>query len=209
VKSNPAYAAGFASFGNNFAVPALFLAMFPAWFTGVAFAAIAIGAMVPASMMAIACGNLFTRNIYRDFLVPNCSPSDEARIAKLVAFLTKLGALLFVLGVKTSYAIELQLLGGIWIGQTVPAVLLALYVRLNPIGLLAGWAVGMTIGTWMAWTLDFRSSTYVLHAFGVAIPCYASLSALVLNLLVALVTSAAINAARGMPLDHTSAEDYA
>ena len=209
VKTNPAYAAGFASFGNNFAVPALFLAMFPPWFSGIAFAAIAIGAMVPASMMAIACGNLFTRNIYRDFLVPDCSPSDEARIAKLVAFLTKLGALLFVLGVKTSYAIELQLLGGIWIGQTVPAVLLALYVRLNAIGLLAGWAVGMTIGTWMAWTLDFRSSTYVLHAFGVAIPCYASLSALVLNLLVALVASTAINAVKGMPADETVAEDYA
>ena len=63
---------------------------------------------------------------------------SDSRIAKLVAFLTKLGALLFVLGLKTSYAIELQLLGGIWIGQTVPAVLLALYVRLNPIGLIAG-----------------------------------------------------------------------
>jgi SSS family solute:Na+ symporter len=135
-------------------------------------------------MMAIACGNLFTRNIYRDFLRPDCTPADEARIAKLVSFLTKLGAFLFVLGVKTSYAIELQLLGGIWIGQTVPAVLLALYVRLNPIGLLAGSAIGMASGTWMAWTLDFRSSTYVLHAFGVAIPCYASLSALLLNLLV-------------------------
>jgi SSS family solute:Na+ symporter len=47
VKTNPAYAAGFAAFGNNFAVPALFLAMLPAWFTGIAFAAIAIGAMVP------------------------------------------------------------------------------------------------------------------------------------------------------------------
>ena len=208
LKTNPAYAAGFASFGNNFAVPALFLQMFPPWFAGIAFAAIAIGALVPASMMSIACGNLFTRNIYRDFLKPHCSPAEEARTAKLVAFLTKLGALLFVLGLKTSYAIELQLLGGIWIGQTVPAVLLALYVRLNPAGLLAGWATGMIAGTWMAWTLDFKSSTYVLHAFGIAIPCYASLSALVLNLAVALVVSAAVNAVKGMPVDHTVAEDY-
>jgi len=209
VKTNPAYAAGFASFGNNFAVPALFLASFPHWFSGIAFGAIAIGALVPASMMSIACGNLFTRNIYRALLAPDCTPANEARVAKLVAFLTKLGALLFVLGLKPTYAIELQLLGGIWIGQTVPAVLLALYVRLNPIGLLAGWAAGMISGTWMAWALDFKSSTYVLHAFGIAIPCYAALSALVLNLLVALVVSAGVNAVNGMPRDETVAEDYA
>jgi SSS family solute:Na+ symporter len=209
VKANPAYAAGFASFGNNFAVPALFLSSFPGWFSGVAFAAIAIGALVPASMMSIACGNLFTRNIYRDFIAPDCTPTQEARVAKMVAFLTKLGALVFVLGLKTSYAIELQLLGGIWIGQTVPSVLLALYVRLNPTGLIAGWATGMAAGTWMAWTLDFKSSTYVLHAFGFAIPCYAALSALVLNLVVALVVGAAVKAAKGMPRDETIAEDYA
>jgi SSS family solute:Na+ symporter len=209
VKNNPAFAAGFASFGNNFAVPALFLASFPGWFSGVAFAAIAIGALVPASMMSIACGNLFTRNIYRDLLAPHCTPSQEARMAKLVAFLTKLGALLFVLELKASYAIELQLLGGIWMAQTVPSVLLALYVRLNPIGLIAGWATGMITGTVMAWTMDFKSSTYVLPAFGLSIPCYAALSALVLNLLVAVVVSAAANAVKGMPVDHTSAEDYA
>jgi SSS family solute:Na+ symporter len=208
VKAMPAYAAGFASFGNNFAVPALFLAMFPPWFAGVAFAAIAIGALVPASMMAIACGNLFTRNIYKDFIAPDCTPREEARMAKLVAFLSKLGALLFVLKLQTVYAIQLQLLGGIWIGQTVPAVLLALYVRLNPWSLLAGWAAGMSAGTWMAWQLGFKSSTYVLHFFGEAIPCYAALSALVLNLLVAGVGSLIANAALGMPADQTMAEDY-
>ena len=61
-----------------------------------------------------------------------------------------------------------------------------LYVRLNPWGLLAGWAAGMAAGTWMAWTLEFKSSTYVLHFFGVTVPCYAALSALVLNLAVAV-----------------------
>jgi len=43
VKTDPAYASGFAAFGNNFAIPALFLHMFPPWFAGLAFAAIAIG----------------------------------------------------------------------------------------------------------------------------------------------------------------------
>jgi SSS family solute:Na+ symporter len=208
VKAMPAYAPGFTSFGNNFAVPALFLHMFPAWFVGVAFAAIAIGALVPASMMAIACGNLFSRNIYRDFINPACTPAQESRAAKLTSLAVKLGALLFVLELQTTYAIQLQLLGGIWICQTVPAVMLALYVRLNPWGLLAGWAAGMSAGTWMAWQLGFKSSTYVLHAFGIAIPCYAALSALLLNLVVAGIISLLAAAMSVVSIDQTVAEDY-
>ena len=115
--------------------------MFPNWFAGVAFAAIGVGALVPAAIMSIACGNLFTRNIYRDFIAPDCTPEAEARVAKIVAFIAKLGALFFVLALKSSYAIELQLLGGIWICQTVPAVLVALFTRaMHPMALLIGWA---------------------------------------------------------------------
>jgi SSS family solute:Na+ symporter len=209
VKENPDYLLGFVTFGNNFAVPALFLTMFPAWFAGVAFAAIAIGALVPASMMAISCGNLFSRNIYKDFIAPDCSPAAEARAAKLMSLAVKLGALLFVLELKTSYAIQLQLLGGIWICQTVPSVLLALYVRLNPWGLLAGWAAGIAAGTWMAWTLDFKGSIYALHLFGVTIPCYAALSALLLNVVVAAAISLIANALGATSADQTLAEDYA
>jgi hypothetical protein len=39
---------------------------FPAWFAGVTFAAIGIGALVPAAIMSIAAANLFTRNVYRE-----------------------------------------------------------------------------------------------------------------------------------------------
>src|SRR6185503_10027861 len=55
VQAMPANAAGFKAFGANYAVPALFLHVFPSWFVGVAFAAIAIGALVPAAIMSIAC----------------------------------------------------------------------------------------------------------------------------------------------------------
>ena len=72
----PAYAAGFKAFGDNIAVPALFLQTFPPWFVGVAFAAIAIGALVPAAIMSIACANLFTRNIYREYCRPDCAPAQ-------------------------------------------------------------------------------------------------------------------------------------
>jgi SSS family solute:Na+ symporter len=210
VKSMPEYAAGFDRFGNNFAVPALFLHMFPDWFAGVAFAAIGVGALVPAAIMSIACGNLFTRNIYREFIAPDCSPQTETKVAKIVAFTAKLGALFFVLALKSSYAIELQLLGGIWICQTVPAVLVALFTRaMHPMALLIGWACGIAAGTAMAWSLELKSSIYVLHIFGVAVPCYAALSALALNFTVGVVLSFVFNAlSRGPRADETAATDY-
>jgi SSS family solute:Na+ symporter len=203
----PEYVTGFATYKANFAVPALFLHMFPPWFAGFAFAAIAIGALMPASIMAIACGNLFTRNIYKEFIAPDCSPAAEARMAKTVAFIAKLGALLFVLEMDTTYAIQLQLLGGIWICQTVPAVLLALYVRLNPWALLAGWASGVAAGTWMVAALGFQGTVYPLHLLGWTIPCYVALSALVLNLGVALIGHFLL-AGRGTRVDETAAADY-
>jgi len=209
VKQMPQYAAGFKSFGNNFAVPALFLHMFPAWFAGFAFAAIAIGALMPASIMAIACGNLFTRNIFKEFISPGCTPQMEAKMAKLVAFIAKLGALFFVLHLKTAYAINLQLLGGIWICQTVPAVLLALYVRLDPRALLAGWATGVGLGSWMFWTLDY-STIYPLHILGTTVPCYAAVSALLANLAVSWLLTLVLRATTGSVVrDETAAEDYA
>src|SRR3954466_10858574 len=209
VATMPEYAQGFKSFGNNFAVPALFLHMFPGWFAGFAFAAIAIGALMPASIMAIACGNLLTRNIFKEFIAPDCKPETEAKVAKIVAFAAKLGALFFVLELQTAYAIQLQLLGGIWICQTVPAVLLALYVRLDPRALLAGWAVGVGMGTWMVIELAFKSSTYPLHIFGLTVPCYAAVSALLVNLAVSWLGTVILRATVGVQqADETVAADY-
>src|SRR6476620_11406504 len=77
-------------------VPQLFEDQFPSWFAGIAFAAIAIGALVPAAIMSIAAANLFTRNIYRDFLRPAATPAEEERVGKLVSLVVKIGAMLFV-----------------------------------------------------------------------------------------------------------------
>jgi SSS family solute:Na+ symporter len=125
----PEYADGFKQFKANFAVPALMLHSFPAWFAGVAFAAIGIGALVPAAIMSIAAANLFTRNIYREFLHADASDKQEAQMAKWVSLIVKLGALVFIVFVPLQYAIQLQLLGGIWIIQTLPSVLISLYTR--------------------------------------------------------------------------------
>ncbi|HWA29687.1 MAG TPA: sodium:solute symporter, partial [Rhizomicrobium sp.] len=210
VKTMPQYADGFARFGNNYAVPALFLAMFPKWFVGVAFAAIAIGALVPAAIMSIACSNLFTRNIYREFVKPDCTPKHESQVAKIVSLFVKLGALVFILEGQTTTAIELQLLGGIWIIQTLPALMLGLYTRwLHPRALLIGWIAGMGAGTWMAAQSGFKASVYVLHIGGLALPCYAALSSLILNIVVSAALSLVFNALSSTRNDTTLAEDYA
>ncbi len=198
VAKNPAYAAGFAHYKGNFAVPALILSAFPAWFAGVAFAAIAIGALVPASIMSIATANIFTRDLYKAFIRPGATDAQEARMAKLMSLLVKLGALVFILLLPATTAIEFQLLGGIWIIQTLPAVLLGLSrYRLRPEALLAGWAAGMAIGTAMAASAGFKTATFPLHLpGGVLAPGYAAFYALLANLVISLVLSWGVNAFR-------------
>jgi SSS family solute:Na+ symporter len=190
VDKDPAYTAGFAQYGANFAVPALFLASFPSWFVGVAFAAIAIGALVPAAIMSIACANLYTRNLYKEFLKPRCSAAEEARMAKIVSLVVKIGAVAFILAIPQAYAIQLQLLGGIWIIQLLPSILFGLFTRsFNAQALLAGWAAGTALGTYMAATQGFTSSVYPLTAFGITVPGYAALYSVLVNFFVVVLLS--------------------
>ncbi len=206
----PGYADGFKQFGNNFAVPALFLHSFPAWFVGVAFAAIGIGALVPAAIMSIAAANLYTRNIHREFINPDQSDRDEAQLAKWASLVVKFGALVFILFVPTQYAIQLQLLGGIWIIQTLPAVLLGAYTRwFNSWALLLGWAAGTVAGTAMTIAVNL-SSTYPLMIGGHTFPGYAALYTVILNLVVAIVLTPVLNAMAPRPaqIDETIPSDY-
>ena len=65
---------------------------------------------------------------------------------------SRLFALVFVLLLDKQNAINFQLLGGIWILQTFPAIVFGLYTRwFHRWALLAGWAVGMVYGTWQAY----------------------------------------------------------
>ncbi|MEN6542599.1 sodium:solute symporter [Parvibaculum sp.] len=195
VSSKPEFAEGFKLYGANFSVPALFLDQFPSWFVGVAFAAVGIGALVPAAIMSIAVANLFTRNVYKEFIAPNCSPEAESSMAKIVSLVAKVGALVFVLNLEQRLAIQLQLLGGIWIIQTLPAIFFGLYTRwFDPRALLIGWATGIGTGTWMAWSLGFKTSTWPLTIFGVTMPGYAALYTVILNLAVAAVLTLILRA---------------
>jgi len=143
-----AIAAGVKVSNGQLAIPQLFENMFPDWFAGVAFAAIGIGALVPAAIMSIAAANLFTRNIYKDFLKPDATPKQETQVSKIVSLLVKVGALVFVLTMDKTVAINFQLLGGIWILQTFPALVGGLFTRwFHRWALIGGWAVGMVYGT--------------------------------------------------------------
>jgi len=207
LKQLPEYAAGFKQFGNNFAVPALLLHSFPSWFVGVAFAAIAIGALVPAAIMSIAAANLYTRNIHREFINPNPTDQQEARMAKWVSMIVKLGALVFILFVPTEYAIQLQLLGGIWIIQTLPAVMLGVFTRwFNSWALLLGWAIGTFAGTAMAIAAHLKP-TYPLEIGGYTLPGYTAFYTVILNLLVAAVLTP-IFRGKEAPADATVPADY-
>jgi SSS family solute:Na+ symporter len=204
-----ALTAGITPSGPNYAVPDLFIQQFPAWFTGVAFAAIAIGALVPAAVMSIAAANLFTRNIWGEFVNPNMTDAEESKVAKLVSLGVKLGALAFIIVLPTKYAIDLQLLGGVWILQTLPSVALGLFGRLHRHALLAGWAVGMAVGTAMAIDQSFKSSVYALDIVGLHINAYEAIFALTANLVVAVlgtIVLRALNVPDGV--DETVPDDF-
>ncbi|WP_281390764.1 monocarboxylate uptake permease MctP [Nocardioides mesophilus] len=214
---------GFAAIAANvqtdnaqLAVPEMMRTMFPDWFTGVAFAAIAIGALVPAAIMSIAAANLWTRNIYKAFIKPDATPAQEAKQSKLISLVVKFGALIFVLGLPNEFAINLQLLGGVWILQTFPALVGGLYTRwFHRWALLGGWAVGMVYGTWTAYQQPTAADPNAHFGSSLAtIPftetkAYIALTAFVINLLVVVVLTLVMRAAK-VPegTDHTRPEDY-
>ena len=196
-------------------IPQLFEDQFPSWFAGVAFGAIAIGALVPAAIMSIAAANLFTRNIYKAYFKPQATDAQEAKVSKLVSLLTKVGALIFVLTLDKQNALNFQLLGGLWILQTLPAIVFGLFTRwFHRWALLAGWAVGMIYGTVVAYggctacsTRPFGNSLALVPGLGDA--GYIGITALALNVVVAVVLSAILNAARvSNGTDVTSQADY-
>ncbi|WP_457189694.1 monocarboxylate uptake permease MctP [Nocardioides sp. P5_E3] len=196
-------------------IPQLFEDMFPAWFAGVAFAAIAIGALVPAAIMSIAAANTFSRNIYKEWLNKDATPAQEAKVSKLMSLLVKAFALIFVLTLDKQNAINFQLLGGIWILQTFPAVVFSLFTRwFHRYALLVGWAAGMVYGTIEAYQVinpvtgkHFGGSLGMMPGIGEM--GYIAITAFTINVVLAVVLSAVLNAVKvSNGRDETIAFDY-
>ena len=155
---------------GNTIVPLLFDNEFSSWFAGIAFAAIGIGALVPAAIMSIAAANLWTRNIYKEYIRKNATPKEEAKQAKLASLVVKLGAVAVIILIDPQFSIDLQLIGGVLILQTLPAVALALYTRwFHRWGLIAGWIVGIGWGLIMLYGIP-NPANGKLHFGGSALP---------------------------------------
>jgi SSS family solute:Na+ symporter len=210
----------------NTIIPQLFDQLFPHWFAGVAFAAIAIGALVPASIMSIAAANLFTRNIYKEFIKRGATDAQEARVSKIGSLVVKAGAVLVILLISPQFSVDLQLIGGVIILQTLPAVGVALYTGwFHRWGLVAGWVAGMGLGLWMLYQIPNAANGH-RHFGGSAFPLahwfdpgsigldpktsvYVGLVAVVVNVVVAVVGTLICRYLMVLPgFDWTTAEDY-
>jgi SSS family solute:Na+ symporter len=199
---------------TNTVIPLLFDTQFPGWFAGIAFAAIAIGALVPAAIMSIGAANLWTRNIYKEYLHKNATPAQEARSSKIASLVVKFGALLAILALDPQFSIDLQLIGGVVILQTLPAVAIGLFTRwFHRGGLIAGWVAGMGCGFWMLWYVPqtavtatgthvirehFGGSAFNLGKLGLDtnMSIYVGFVAVVVNLLVAAIVTAVLRAGK-------------
>ncbi|MDG6094752.1 sodium:solute symporter [Acetobacter sp. AN02] len=177
-----AYAAGIHTTNTNMVVPYLFQTIFPNWFVGFAFAAIAVGALVPAAVMAIGAANLVTHNIL---------PKGYETVtgARVTGFVVKLGALICVLFLNAKFAIDLQLLGGVVVLQTFPALVLGVTkLRMTSSALLAGWAAGSVSGLALCW-MDGLKPVHPVGFGDISWVVSTGLIALGINLVVVLVIS--------------------
>ncbi|MFG2517010.1 sodium:solute symporter [Streptomyces sp. NPDC048584] len=180
------------------AVPMLVDRLMPGPLAGLVFGSIVVGALVPAAVMSIAAATSFVRNVYVEYVHPTATPKRQVRVAKAVSLTAKVGAVAFVFGLRDQDAINLQLLGGVWILQIFPAVAVGLYTRwLHPRALLAGWAVGMAAGTFLVVREGF-SSIVPLGTGDGSLEIYAGVAALLLNLIVAMAGTAVL-ARLGVP----------
>ncbi|MEV6909738.1 monocarboxylate uptake permease MctP [Amycolatopsis sp. NPDC051071] len=212
---------------TNTVVPVLFDSQFSSWFAGIAFAAIGIGALVPAAIMSIAAANLWTRNIYKEYIKKNATPGQEAKQAKLASLIVKFGAVAFILFIDPQFSIDLQLIGGVLILQTLPAVAISLYTRwFHRWGLVAGWIIGIGWGLIMLYNIPNAAtgkahfggsalsmgnlSIFGWHPFsGSQLQIYVGFVALVANLLVAVIVTVIARRMKAFNgTDDTLPEDY-
>jgi SSS family solute:Na+ symporter len=187
-------------------VPALIAQSFPQWFAGFCYAAIALGALVPAAIMSIGAANLVTRNFWRPYVNAAMTAKQESTVAKVTSLVVKFGALAFVVFLPLQYAIDLQLLGGIWMLQVFPTIVFGLFTRwFRSSGLLAGWAAGMALGTALSISVGMKP-VFALPVIG---GVYIGLIALVVNIALAALGTAIANAHGTSRVgDATIAADY-
>jgi SSS family solute:Na+ symporter len=174
---------------SELAIPLLVLDLAPGWAAGLLLGAIVVAALVPAAVMSIGAATLFARNVYLEFVNPTATAAQVTRMARQMSLVVKVGALVFALGLRNQAAINLHLLGAVWVLQILPTIALGLLHRTpHRISLLAGWLLGMVVGTALVYAGGF--SSLVRISFGpVDVQVYAGVVGLAVNLAVVALTS--------------------
>jgi SSS family solute:Na+ symporter len=94
----------------------------------------------------------------------------------------------------TKFALDLQLLGGVWMIQIFPAIVFGLYTRwFSGTALLGGWIVGFVLGTYLSWGPTAWTPTFALAPGWGA---YNGIIAVVANIAVAVVLSLVLKPAK-------------
>lgn len=210
---------------TNTITPMIFHNLFPAWSAGIAYATIAVAALIPASIMSIAAANLFTRSIYIEYFRTRATPVEEARVSRWVSLFVKFGAAGVIIWLEPTFSTEFQLIGSILILQILPAVF---------IGVMTGWfhrwalMIGMLVGLGTSVVMlyftpalspttgkvvkeHFGGSNWPLEKWGIdtKVSVYIGLITMLINLVVVVLVTALLKLFHVSPnLDHTRPEDY-
>jgi SSS family solute:Na+ symporter len=116
-------------------------------------------------------------------------------VSKLTSLVVKGGAVVVIIAIDPQFSIDLQLIGGVIVLQTLPSIVLGLYTRwLHRWALLTGWAVGLVTGARMLYDTSnpmtgkqpFGGAQYARSKFGFdsKVTVYTGAVALTLNLVV-------------------------
>jgi SSS family solute:Na+ symporter len=86
-----------------------------------------------------------------------------------------------------------QLLGSLWILQTLAALVFGLFTRwFRAEGLLLGWAAGITWGSWTGWSNGLKPLASI-DLRGVSYAFYVGLGALILDVIVAAIATLVVS----------------
>ncbi|MGI5239633.1 sodium:solute symporter family protein [Dactylosporangium sp. CA-139066] len=202
----------------NTVMPQMFQSLFPSWSAGIALAAFGIAALIPAAVMSIAAANAFTRSIYRAYLRPAATPAEEARVSRWTSLVVKLGAVACILLLDPAFSVDMQLIGGVIILQTIPAAFVGLMTNwFHRLALVAGLVVGLGVGVFQLYGIPQLGAggTVVKAHFGGSIttvggtPVYVGVTSLLVNLAVVVLGTAILRLARVRAgRDATRPDDY-
>jgi SSS family solute:Na+ symporter len=209
---------------TNTIAPMIFHTLFPAWCAGIAYATLAVAALIPTAIMSISTANLFTRSIYVEYLRPRASAAEETRVSRWTSLVVKFGAAGIILLLDPTYSADFQLIGSIIILQALPAVFFGVLTGwFHRWALMLGLLAGLGSSVWLLYLTPqysltgvlvkahFGGSTVPLQLFGLdsKISVYIGLLTLLLNLATVVVVTAALKLLRISPnVDLTRPDDY-